>query len=135
MGALQRHAGTCMCPFNMKRILMIILAVCLQSIHQFVFAEHVQKNQQLRSKRSNILMVVVDNLRPSLSVYTNGTEAQTPHIDALAKDGILFTRAYCQEAWCGRTFHTCHTFRQLLNYFSPLLCRSFFFQRPRGTHS
>jgi len=48
---------------------------------------------------SNILFVVVDNMRPAIGAYGN-TEVVTPHMDALAANATLFSRAFCQEAWC-----------------------------------
>jgi arylsulfatase A-like enzyme len=38
-------------------------------------------------------------LRPDLGCYGH-PEAKTPHIDALAKRGMVFRRAYCQQAVC-----------------------------------
>ena len=49
--------------------------------------------------RPNILFVAVDDLRPELGCYGSDL-AISPHIDALARDGILFNRAYCQQAIC-----------------------------------
>lgn len=47
----------------------------------------------------NILFIPVDDLRPELGAY--GDEyIQTPNIDRLAKEGLIFTRAYCQQAVC-----------------------------------
>ena len=38
-------------------------------------------------------------MRPALGVYgVNGTS--TPHMDALGRSGTVFTRAFCQIAWC-----------------------------------
>ncbi|MCD0458025.1 sulfatase [Roseiconus lacunae] len=49
--------------------------------------------------RPNVLFIAVDDLRPELGCY--GSEiAITPHLDALASDGLLFARAYCQQAIC-----------------------------------
>ena len=48
---------------------------------------------------TNVLFIVVDNLRPALGAYGN-KEVQTPRIDALAANSTLFSRAFCQEAWC-----------------------------------
>ncbi|GAB5559571.1 MAG: sulfatase [Synoicihabitans sp.] len=51
------------------------------------------------AKRPNILFIAADDLRPELGAY--GSEiAISPHLDALADDGILFNRAYCQQAIC-----------------------------------
>jgi len=47
----------------------------------------------------NVLFIAVDDLRPELGVY--GVEGiKTPHIDALARQGTTFTRAYTQMATC-----------------------------------
>ena len=51
------------------------------------------------SGRTNVLFIVVDNLRPALGAYGN-KEVVTPRIDALAANSTLFSRAFCQEAWC-----------------------------------
>ncbi len=49
--------------------------------------------------KPNILFIAVDDLRPELGCY--GSEiAVTPNLDALAGDGLLFNRAYCQQAIC-----------------------------------
>ena len=47
----------------------------------------------------NVLFIVSDDFRPSTGAY--GTkEASTPHLDALAAGGILFTAAHVQFAYC-----------------------------------
>ena len=52
------------------------------------------------AERPNILFIAIDDLRPELGCY--GSEiAVTPNLDALAEDGLLFNRAYCQQAICG----------------------------------
>lgn len=47
----------------------------------------------------NVLFIAVDDLRPALGCYGDPL-ARTPHIDRLAAAGIVFDRAYCQEAVC-----------------------------------
>lgn len=48
----------------------------------------------------NVLFIAVDDLRPELGCY--GTPIiQSPYIDALARAGTVFHRAYCQQAICG----------------------------------
>ena len=47
----------------------------------------------------NILFIPVDDLRPELGAYGDAF-VKTPHIDQLAEQGVVFTRAYCQQAVC-----------------------------------
>lgn len=47
----------------------------------------------------NVLFIAVDDLRPQLGCYGDST-AKTPHIDDLAMRGVVFRRAYCQQAVC-----------------------------------
>lgn len=51
------------------------------------------------SPRPNILFIAVDDMRPELGCFGN-KDIKSPNIDALAKSGVLFTRAYCQQAVC-----------------------------------
>ena len=47
----------------------------------------------------NVLIFFIDDLRPELGCY--GTEyIESPKIDKLASEGVLFERAYCQQAIC-----------------------------------
>lgn len=48
----------------------------------------------------NIVMIVVDDLRPVLGVYGD-QKAYTPNIDALANRGVTFTHAYANVPVCG----------------------------------
>jgi iduronate 2-sulfatase len=45
------------------------------------------------------LFIAVDDLRPALKCYGDQT-AITPNIDRIASQGMLFNRAYCQQAVC-----------------------------------
>lgn len=49
--------------------------------------------------RPNVLMIVVDDLRDDIGCFGNPL-AKTPHIDRLAARGMVFDRAYCQQAVC-----------------------------------
>ncbi|WP_407929806.1 MULTISPECIES: sulfatase-like hydrolase/transferase [unclassified Lentimonas] len=57
-------------------------------------------SSSVKKKKPNILFIAVDDLRPELGCY--GSEvAVTPNMDRLASEGLLFERAYCQQAICG----------------------------------
>ncbi len=56
-------------------------------------------NKGAHSPKPNILMIVVDDLRPGLGCY-GASHMQTPHIDALARDSLCFEKAYVQQALC-----------------------------------
>lgn len=47
----------------------------------------------------NILFIAVDDLRPELNCY-GVKKIISPHIDKIARNGLLFERAYCQQAVC-----------------------------------
>ena len=49
--------------------------------------------------RYNVLLIMVDDLRPLLGCYGH-TEMHTPNIDRLAARGTVFNRAYCQYPLC-----------------------------------
>ncbi|MFT5498020.1 MAG: arylsulfatase A-like enzyme [Kiritimatiellia bacterium] len=47
----------------------------------------------------NVLFIAADDLRNDLACYGH-TQVKTPHLDRLAKRGMVFNRAYCQQAVC-----------------------------------
>jgi iduronate 2-sulfatase len=51
------------------------------------------------AERPNVLLICVDDLKPMLGCYGDAT-VKSPNIDALANRGILFNRAYCNQAVC-----------------------------------
>lgn len=54
---------------------------------------------QEQRKPVNVLFFAVDDLRPNLGCYGD-TYAKTPNIDELARRGVVFSRAYSQQAVC-----------------------------------
>ena len=54
------------------------------------------------AQKPNILFIAVDDLRPELGCYGKDY-IKSPNIDGLAKAGIVFNRAYCQQAVCSPT--------------------------------
>jgi len=53
----------------------------------------------LRAQSPNVLMIIVDDLRPELGIY--GSNVHTPNMDWLGAEGVVFDRAYCNSAVCG----------------------------------
>ena len=53
-----------------------------------------------QEEKPNVLVFYVDDLRAELGCYGSET-AITPNIDKLAKDGVMFNKAYTQQAICG----------------------------------
>ena len=49
--------------------------------------------------KPNVLLILVDDLKPALGCYGD-TVAITPNIDALARRGMRFDLAYCNQAVC-----------------------------------
>ncbi|WP_044205895.1 sulfatase [Flammeovirga sp. OC4] len=56
-------------------------------------------DQKTEVQQPNILFISFDDLRPEMGTY--GSEvAKTPNIDQLAKRGLQFNKAYCQQSIC-----------------------------------
>ena len=71
----------------MKKLIIICVAF---SISNILFAQ---------KESPNVLIFYVDDLRAKLGCYGSKT-AITPNIDKLAKEGVLFNKAYAQQAIC-----------------------------------
>lgn len=72
-----------MAPIRISAALFVGVVICGQPIGA--------------SSANNILMIIVDNLRPALGAF-GVTEVVTPHIDRLAASpgSIVLSRAFCQ---------------------------------------
>ncbi|MBN1482221.1 DUF4976 domain-containing protein [candidate division KSB1 bacterium] len=51
-------------------------------------------------KKPNVLFIAVDDLRPELGCYGHPV-VKSPHIDALAAQGSMFTNTFCNVPVCG----------------------------------
>lgn len=72
----------------------IVFTICLF----FIAGVYAQNTPKITAKK-NILFIAIDDLRPELGCY-GATYIKTPNIDRLAKQGLLFENAYCQQAVC-----------------------------------
>ena len=78
--------------------------------HRFIFpyfllllligASCQKKRQEQKPTKPNILFIAVDDLRPELSSY-GANHIQSPSIDKLASQSLVFDRAYCNIPVCG----------------------------------
>ncbi|GAC12645.1 sulfatase [Paraglaciecola chathamensis] len=58
------------------------------------------KSDSSVANQQNIVMIIVDDLRPALGVYGDD-KAHTPNIDSLAFQGVSFNQAYANVPVCG----------------------------------
>lgn len=85
----------------MRILLIMLIAFSISGCN--LNAEKNEGQQTIR--KPNVLFIAIDDLRPELGCY--GTEnIITPNIDGLASEGILFNRAYTQQAVCGPSRNT-----------------------------
>lgn len=54
----------------------------------------------LGAERPNVLLLSVDDLNDWVGCLGGHPQAKTPHMDALAKRGVLFANAHCQSPVC-----------------------------------
>src|SRR4028119_166659 len=55
------------------------------------------------SKRPNVVFIIVDDLGSSDLGFTGNTYYETPNIDKLSKQGMVFTNAYANAPNCAPT--------------------------------
>jgi arylsulfatase A-like enzyme/Flp pilus assembly protein TadD len=74
---------------RIKKFYPLAFSLLLLVLVNFQFSK-----EDLKNNRLNLLLITIDTLRPDrLGCYGNG-HLKTPHIDALAAKGVLFTRAF-----------------------------------------
>ena len=52
------------------------------------------------AEKPNVLFIAIDDLNDWIGCLDGHPQVQTPHIDALAARGTLFTNAHCQSPLC-----------------------------------
>ena len=53
-----------------------------------------------QSSTPNVILIFTDNQQAATLACYGNSEVHTPHIDALAADGIQFNNAYCANSFC-----------------------------------
>ncbi len=59
-----------------------------------------QSETQIPKEKYNVLFISIDDLNDWVGCLGGHPQTRTPHIDQLAKQGTLFTRAYCPATAC-----------------------------------
>ena len=75
----------------MKVVLVLVLVLVLDSLFS--------PTRTLAAAKSNVLLMIADDLRDSVGCYGNA-QAKTPNLDKLARRGVLFEHAYVQYPVC-----------------------------------
>lgn len=70
--------------------------------------------------RRNVLLITVDQWRGECLGAAGHPIVQTPNLDRLAAEGVLFRRHYAQAAPCGPSRASLHTGQYLMKHRSPL---------------
>ena len=79
----------------------ITLAVLLSlPLYLMTCSPHSEK-QKLPAKRPNVLLIFTDQQNSSMMSAAGNPYVQTPNMDRLAREGILFTQSYCTSPVCG----------------------------------
>ncbi|WP_420933474.1 sulfatase [Alteromonas sp. A081] len=88
---------------TMKKSLWTIALAGLMSVCHSSTAINTTPNKSVNTtkpEQHNIVMIIVDDLRPVLGAYGD-KNAYSPNIDALAKQGLTFSKAYANVPVCG----------------------------------
>ena len=84
---------------NMKANLPVLTSLAIVAL---TLAAPTSPAADTAAKKPNILFIAVDDLRPELGCYGKDY-IKSPNIDRIAKAGMVFNRAYCQQAVCSPT--------------------------------
>jgi len=80
---------------------MSIITTMIFLITLLLFTQGIEGVEE--KKKKNVLLLLVDDLRPEAAMVYGQKEMITPNIDRLGRDATVFRKAYCQQAICGPT--------------------------------
>jgi arylsulfatase A-like enzyme len=84
--------------FQIKKISLLFVTALLITV-----VSTAQKPDREKNEKTNILFLLADDLGWADLGYSGSSFYETPNIDALAKDGMVFTRAYAAASNCSPT--------------------------------
>src|SRR5438093_8122730 len=70
------------------------LALCTLLLLPLVLS--LSKDEAQEQRRPNILLITLDTTRADRMGFLGSTRGLTPNLDALARESVVFTRAYAQ---------------------------------------
>ncbi len=73
---------------------------CAVLLVPFLLCTMVAQAQETDTPRPNVLFIAVDDLNDWVGCLGGNPDAKTPHLDALAAKGVLFTNAHCAAPLC-----------------------------------
>lgn len=85
-----RVSGVTCTMFSRFCTLMVLLAIVFSGATNAVADDH-----------SNVLFIAIDDLNDWIGCLDGHPQVKTPHMDALARRGVLFTEAHCAAPVCG----------------------------------
>jgi len=80
---------------GIRRVLLVVITIC----SLFLSAGYLADKKSHPKEKPNVLVIAIDDLRPQLNCY-GSDHIISPNIDKLASEGLLFEKAYCQQAVC-----------------------------------
>ncbi|MFM8573343.1 MAG: sulfatase-like hydrolase/transferase [Pirellula sp.] len=80
-------------PITSRFIVWICVWICLTAFTL------VSATAECFAGKPNVLLICIDDLKPRIGCYGDPM-AKTPSIDRLAKSGVVFESAYCNQAVC-----------------------------------
>ena len=74
--------------------------ICLSQFWIVNWVKAQEANFKHETEIKNVVFIVADDLKASVLGCYGDQVCQTPNIDRIAKQGVVFERAYCQGTWC-----------------------------------